>query len=46
MILIMCISFPTLGISIRSWAFIVAPIMLGVKLDVNWCSDKVRNIGE
>ena len=36
-------SFPTLRVSIRSWAFISIPIILGVKLDVNWCSDKLVN---
>ena len=30
-----------LKVSIRSCAFIYITIMLGVKLDVNWCSDKL-----
>ena len=37
-------SFPIQKALIRSWAFILIPIMLGVKLDVNWCSDYLGEI--
>ena len=41
--LIIFMSFHT-GVSITSCPFISIPIMLGVKLDVNWCSDNLCEI--
>ena len=32
---------PTLIVLIRSWAVILIPVMLRVKLDVNWCRDNL-----